>query len=1249
MTAPRLLAALAAGLLACAGPRAGGAPAGAVTPGDRAARPIAGRLVLENDAERAALAAREALVRRHPDAWTLLGAALLDRRGLDAAAEIRHLAAAVAEAPEAPVALVALRRLSELAETSPDRARDVEAAVAPLQPRLRGLAAYRGRVARVTAAEVLGDHARSAALRLENGAIRGWALSGPYGLHAAMDFEAAFAPERGELPASLPGPLGLPARQTRPLPAPDGTVAIEGEPADGDVFYLAADLVAERGGLYIATFGTQMSVRAWLDGVPMLERRAWTGHLPTIAHVPVNLGPGAHRLVVKVAHGDRRGGLHAAFAREDGAPSDVRGAPSAPGPLPAVVARAVPAPLFSARDMVRLLEPAAGAALARLLAGHEVVSNDRESGKALLAEALTLVPGSAALHAARADALDGDPSLDEAAARARVEADLREALLRDPGNAEAMVDLASLLVRAERLDDADAVLAKLPAAAAARPAGLEARARAAEARGLSERAEALLAQAGAGATCGAIDLAYNLAGRRRAISREDELAALRATCRGGRERLAHHLRQRGDPAGAERALRPTVEARPWDLEPGLARAAALVAGGDAKGAAAAVEALLAIWPRSARLWVKLGEYRQLAGDPQGGRAARERALVLDGADLALRRALAAEDGKELLSDLAEDGDAALRAYAAGARRTDASSAMVLDAAAVELHPGGFATERTHQIIHVLDQKGVEQFGEVTVPAGADVLVLRTRKADGRKVEPERAGAAKGSVSLAGLEPGDFVETEWLKAERGTAAGYAADPFFFQVAGTRLARSVYAVAAPAGLGLAVDAHGMPAPSIERVGGRDVLRAEARDVPAFQLEPGATASTEYLPFLQAGVGAGRDALMLGLAEAMSDNARSTVELAAFAREVRAAAGGPAATPAALVRTAYARVAKAVNGQGGGLGDDASQVLSRGRGSRLVLLLGVLKELGVPARLAVVKPFGADEAPYRFPSFALYGQPVLKVEAGGETFWLEPSSRLAPFGALSAPARDVPAVLLPGPGEPVEEVRTPAGAPDAERRDLEVRIVLEANGAARLSGADTYRGMLGAGVKGALERLDARARRQAVEALLARSFRGIELEEVTFAGEDDPEAPLVIRWRGQARDAARALAQGFALDGTPFAARLGARFVQLASRRTPLLVGAEERTRLRLEIVPPPGYAATAQPEESVATPFGTYSRRDRTSDAGVLVREEDLVLARARVAPADYAAFARFTSAVDAAQERPVIVTTRGESSPSIPRS
>ena len=107
----------------------------------------------------------------------------------------------------------------------------------------------------------------------------------------------------------------------------------------------------------------------------------------------------------------------------------------------------------------------------------------------------------------------------------------------------------------------------------------------------------------------------------------------------------------------------------------------------------------------------------------------------------------------MLADLAVDGPATIRAYEAARVPVTTPASLVLDAAAVEAWPDGSTTERTHQVIHVHDARGVEKWGEVEVPAGATLLKLETRKRDGRILEPEAHGGDKRTLSAAGLEPG----------------------------------------------------------------------------------------------------------------------------------------------------------------------------------------------------------------------------------------------------------------------------------------------------------------------------------------------------------------------------------------------------------------------------------------------------------------------------------------------------------------
>jgi cellulose synthase operon protein C len=1182
----------------------------------------------------------ERAARGPEDPWPAMGQALRARRLLDSQGETQALLSAAAADPEGPAALVALRRLSELAEESPERAAQVDAGLARLEEggRLRGLAAYRARVARALSAEALGDHAAAARQRGENGAVTAWTLAGPYSELRVLDFDRPIPPEAGVLPAEVPAPAGLPAYPTRQLPAPDGTLALEGEPPGGDVYALAADAILARGGRYLLAVNTGATVRVLLDRAVIHERRSFAAWLPSSAYLPLELPPGRHRLLVKLSRTDGAGALSVSLARADGAPSDASWEAPPPGaPLPPAAPPQRPAPAGGARELAQALEKQVGPALARLLAGRDALSTDRTAAKALLGEALALAPSSASVQVALADARDDDPTLDRQAGQARAEAALREALRTDPGHAEARVRLARLLRASERYDAAEEVLAALTAPASGRPLALAARARCAEDRGLSERAEALAAEAlAAGGSCEASELALGLALRQQALARVDETLALAARCRGGREREARQRLRRGDATGAGEALEPYLAARPWDIDAGLQRAEAQVAAGQPRAAANRIAGLADLWPRSPRVQVALASALELAGDAAGARAARERALLLDGGDLDLRRALALQDGREVLDDLGWDARSAIRDYEAAGRRNGTSSVMVLDAAAVDIHPGAVATERTQQVIHVIDQAGVEQHGEVTIPAGAQLIAARTLKPDGRVLEPDRASDEKGSLSLSGLEPGDYVQLDYVRAVRAPfgTLGYAADAFYFQASRERLFRSTYAVRAPAGAGLEVDAHGMPAPGVVSEGGSELVRAELRDVPPAVPEPGAPPMSEYMPWLVVGTGAAREAFQRGFADRMEGRTLPTEELEDFARQIRAEA--PGATPMALARAAYERVARTILGDGPFF-EDASQVLSRGRGSRLLVLKAVLELLGLEARVAVVRPFGADPSFHRFPNPNLYSSPLLRVRAGGEVAWLDPSTRQNPFGAIAGWMTGCEALVLPQAGEAPLLDRTPERSAEVDGREIAIRVALAADGTGELAGTDRYRGVLGAMLKAQLEPLDQNQRRQALEGMLSKSFQGIVLAELAFEGEDDPAVPLTIRWKGRAR-IARPDGAGLLIEASPLPARLGARYVRLASRTTALLLASPERTTLRLELVPPPGQRVAAEPPARLESAFGSYLRTDAPAAGdGSLVREERLEMARGRIPPERYRDFAAFAASVDGLQEGPIRLT------------
>ena len=324
-----------------------------------------------------------------------------------------------------------------------------------------------------------------------------------------------------------------------------------------------------RGGRYLLTVGAAISARVSIDGALVHERRDFAGAPSTLVHVPVELAPGAHRVLVKLTRGSApRSGLHVALSREDGAASDAEiAAPPARAP-PAQAAPRAGAPIGAPAALAAALEERAGYALARLLAARDAAQVDREGAKALLSPAIARIPASAALRIARAAALLDDVTLDDQVGRARAEAICARHSRRNPANGEARV-----------------LLGEPAAIGAARRRGRGAR-RARAGRGRARRAlegwRAWPRRAARGTGRGA----RRAGARRERALRRRRISPTRSRGAGGRSRTRTRGRARRrlprrrdearrapappwEPRGAAEGLAPVVAARPWSIEPAL--------------------------------------------------------------------------------------------------------------------------------------------------------------------------------------------------------------------------------------------------------------------------------------------------------------------------------------------------------------------------------------------------------------------------------------------------------------------------------------------------------------------------------------------------------------------------------------------------------------------------------------------------------------------------------------------------------
>ena len=739
--------------------------------------------------------------------------------------------------------------------------------------------------------------------------------------------------------------------------------------------------------------------------------------------------------------------------------------------------------------------------------------------------------------------------------------------------------------------------------------------------------------------CEALLVRYDVARRRDAVTTTDGLLEAISSCPGEQLRRVNHWKFRGKLDRALTEMRGVRARQPGDISLGTQEADLLVALKRTDEAAALLRSLTALRPRDPSLWKRLGDTLALGKHDADALAAREQALALDGSDLSLRRTVErSRTGKEILADYAIDGRKALKAFDARGSNVEGSSVLVVDAAATRAFADGSMVDRVHTVEKVLDQGAVARVAEVQVPQGAQVLALRTLKADGTVLEPESLD--KDTVSLPGVGVGDAVELEYLlahPARRAASPGWTAGAFYFQVAGVADDWATYAVLAPRGSGMTVDAHNMPAPTAKTEGQLDVLRSEVRGAAPLVPEPnGPPSGTEQLPFLVVGAGdTGPGGLLTATGDALSARAQRTFEVEAFAR---AAAAGKSGVDA--VRALHAAVMDRVPGRDAGLGLTAASTLAQDRGSRLWLLKAALEAQGFPARVAMVRTFATDPNPYRFPNETLFPYACLRVEVPGhEPVWLDTVIRYGPFGLLPEQAANgLEAYLLPEPGRPLLAVKTPVQPPVGGR---EVKLDLRLTEDGTLSGdvLEVYSGFEAAQLSETLEGVSNEQRDQALQQALSRYFGGAELSALRLDVKRAVGAQLSLRYHFVAPRFARVEDGRMTLGPLTYPAQVGRRYVTVGTRRSPLFIDSTEQNVSHVTLRLPSGWHIDDPLKDGkLESPFGLFTRDEH--EAETFRVEERYRLDMARIPVKQYEAFAGFAGQVDLLQTRDLVAVKQG---------
>jgi hypothetical protein len=554
---------------------------------------------------------------------------------------------------------------------------------------------------------------------------------------------------------------------------------------------------------------------------------------------------------------------------------------------------------------------------------------------------------------------------------------------------------------------------------------------------------------------------------------------------------------------------------------------------------------------------------------------------------------------------------------------------VLDYAATWVHDDGSSEMLEHEIQRIQSQEAIGQESELQPPSGL-VLHLRVIKPDGRVFEPESV-SGKPTLTLPHLEVGDYVEMEHITPTQGDGAKgkqYRGPHWFFREADKGYWRSEFVVVTPADRAVEVETRGsVPPPKTRNVGTFVERRWRVDQSPPAQVEPDSPPITEFLPSVRLGWGVSLDATLARLVDLADDETPLDPRLRARALDV--VKGVPPASTDERARRLYRWVVEHVQD---GKETDGRRVVTGATGSRQAAFRYLLRLVGIPSHLALVKNRLATPPLGKMSEVEQYDALVLRVSTDKGLRWMLVRDKFAPYGYVPAELREQPAIVL-AKDMPRDVVHAP-GAVDGVL--YEGRADVRDDGSASLDLTLTFSGNRAIAWRNALDQIPQAKLYDFVEReLVAPSFAGGHVREMKAENADALDQPLAMHLRLEVPELAKMVHGGLTVH-PPFAPNL-TQLAVLPARHTPLLRRSSYRAEVRVRAVFPESMRMPADMARGEAH-FGDSVVTVKDAVAGHAIDFDRLLeLPAGRVQPdAEYAQWQKFARDADALVGHDVLV-------------
>jgi tetratricopeptide (TPR) repeat protein len=1004
----------------------------------------------------------------------------------------------------------------------------------------------------------------------ESGLITDWQLAGPFGHFANVAFDQAWAPEHDALlHAAYNG------RTTEALRFENGTFSVPDYFDSKGVFYAATD-VRFPAGHYRLRVESGGTVEVLIDGAKALTKDDRFRATAEIAWQSLELSPGTHRVLVKfIASG-------APFRVALLPASKPAGAAAKPIAFEAEAAYVHAAEEFWAGDysgavteLNALLERHPSAITEWLLAQvwSQIAQNTPEELTALQA-VIKLAPQSTAAEYGLAARAYSDGKLGEAYSKAKRVTDARPEFV--PGVQLLAQAATRLKWNAEASDAIDSHIRLHP-------------------------------------TCSALRDAVTFFNSISAYQRAGEIEPRLESCAPGSLDYAETLRDVGHHAQAAEAAQHVFAAHPYDRNALALLVEELAASGRTAQAEQQARALIALAPNA-------NNFRRLAETASHGGQIADAAGSAN-ADFSADEQFYTPYQRRAFDVIKKTKD---RHFSGG------PILMLLNDRVASVDTEGNVSLYVHKLTRLLGRDGIEQYGEVSLPENAEVLELRTIKADGTVVEPE-FNQHKATISMPALAAGDVIEQEYVVRYRDGGIMDHADAFQFTFGSFNapILYSRFIVLTPSSANVDVSANGDVPAAVTHETQFGVARVWQRDDIAQAVRETAMPQNDTLPNVRVLEKLG------GWAVARDRYRDSLITATRIGARVEAAAAALKGSDEERARAAYQLVTTRIRPAGSVMEiDTAEDTLSNLSGSRTATLIAIARATGLDADVVLTRRI--DDVDRDRPSFLAYTHPLVLFRLSAGNMLVDAESDGVPFGAVPPTTDRTQALLVPveiPTSQPLIALNQFVSPSASEHSEAVGDIRFNEQGDLQADVTITMGNWRGAQMRNILAGVQPSERKHFFEQLAGRIFSGVNEADGEVRNEFDSErrlqlvvhcrAPRFLTFRGDYAD----------MEQLVPALGLKKMYVGSSARNMPLYIDVPlDETSVFHVHLPQNARVLVKAQDYTVQNDFGQYAVTFRQTAAGdVDIRREFRVPVQL-VAPERFSAFANFARDVDDAERQ-----------------